>query len=414
MKPIRLIAIILIFLMTTAGWWILGATLGFRTETHGMRTSSEVHGLWGPSLQQSHPRAQYNDASGAATLLPASSKVTVELAYDPRQRGLHWHRTYDAAFEGEYTFVNPSQVTQQIKIELPLPGDAVRLENFRFEVTGGAAAAATAPAPQGGMMTAAIEVAPGKSARLVTGYRARGMDDWRYTFPDASRIQAFELVMHTNFPEIDYPHDTGSPSQPLMETGEQRWTVVWQYPDVISARGIGMSMPKVLNPGPVAMQIALWAPLSLAVFFLVLVITSLMNRVELHPMNYLLMAAGFFAFPLLFAYLVDVVNVHLSFAVSAAASVMLVCGYLRLVAGGTLFKVALPTQLFYLVLFSYSFFLKGLTGLTLTIGGIVTLGLIMRFTAGVDWERVMSAGKKEPLTRDETPEPPPLPSATAA
>ena len=285
MKPIRLIAIFIIFVLTTAAWWILGVTLGFRTDTYSLRTSGEVNGLWGPSLQQPHPRAFYSDASGAVSLLPSSSKVTAELAYDPRKRGLQWHRTYDIKFNGEYAFANPTQVTQHFKIELPLPGDTIRLEGFQFEVTGGAATASAAPVPKSGLMTASVEVAPGKTVRLVTGYQARGMNDWRYVFPDASRIQNFELVMHTNFSEIDFPNDTGSPSQAIAETGDNRWTIVWQYPDVISARSIGMSMPKVLNPGPVAMQIAFWAPLSLAVFFLVLVITSLMNGVELHPMN---------------------------------------------------------------------------------------------------------------------------------
>ena len=414
MKPIRLIAIFIIFVLTTAAWWILGVTLGFRTDTYSLRTSGEVNGLWGPSLQQPHPRAFYSDASGAVSLLPSSSKVTAELAYDPRKRGLQWHRTYDVKFSGEYAFANPTQVTQHFKIELPLPGDTIRLEGFQFEVTGGAATASAAPVPKSGLMTASVEVAPGKTVRLVTGYQARGMNDWRYVFPDASRIQNFELVMHTNFSEIDFPNDTGSPSQAIAETGDNRWTIVWQYPDVISARSIGMSMPKVLNPGPVAMQIAFWAPLSLAVFFLVLVITSLMNGVELHPMNYLLLAAGFFAFPLLFAYMVDVVNVHLSFIISATASVLLVCGYLRLVANGALFKIALPTQLFYLVLFSSSFFLKGLTGLTLTVGGIVTLGLIMYLTAGVDWTLVMSSWKKEPYPESESSNPPPLPTPMPA
>jgi hypothetical protein len=70
--------------------------------------------------------------------------------------------------------------------------------------------------------------------------------------------------------------------------------------------------------------------------------------------------------------------------------------------------VALPTQLFYLVLFSYSFFLKGLTGLTLTVGGIVTLGLIMYLTAGVDWSLVMSSWKRE--KEAESSNAPPLPA----
>ncbi len=391
MKPTRLFLILVIFILATLGWWILGVTIGFRTESIGGRASSAVHGLWGPQLAQPHPRAVFHDASGAVELLPSSSKVDAELAFKPRQRGFTWHSAYEVAFSGDYEFTNPAQVTQKLRLELPLPGDNVRLENFRFEITGSDTEAQVASAPESGQMSASVEVGPGKTVRLQTGYRARGLDQWRYTFPNAARIQNFVLAMHTDFEEIDFPPDAGSPTRDLMDSGEKRWTVLWEYPDVIAARAIGMVMPQLLNPGPVAMSIALWAPLSLAVFFLVLIITDLIHKVGLHPMNYLLLAAGFFAFPLLFAYLVDVVNVHVSFLLAAASSLLLVCGYLRIAAGGALFKIALPTQLFYCVLFSYSFFLKGFTGLTLTIGGVVTLGLIMMLTARVNWDEVMSA-----------------------
>ena len=414
MKPTRLIAIFVIFLLATAGWWTLGVTVGYRSQTIGSRSGGAVTSLWGPRLQQAHPQASYNDASGTVPLLPSQSKVLVTLNHQPRQRGLVWHRTYEADFSGDYTFTNPTQVTQRLRIELPLPGDAIRLENFQFDLVTDPPIADLATDQKPGLMAATVELAPGKTVQLRTGYRARGLDEWRYSFPDASRIQDFELMMHTNFAEIDYPLDTGSPTEDLMESADNRWTVVWRYPDVISARGIGMTMPEVLNPGPVAMNIALFAPLSLGVFFLVLLITSLIHKIELHPMNYLLLAAGFFAFPLLFAYLVDIANVHLSFLIAAAASVLLVCGYLRLVAGGALFKIALPTQLFYLVLFSYSFFLKGLTGLTLTVGGIVTLGMIMFLTAGVNWAEVMAAwprkSKAEPSAQTDPTAPPPLPA----
>lgn len=395
MNPIRLILILTIFALATAGWWILGLTVGFRTESIGGRSSSAVNGLWGPRLDQPHPRAVYHDATGAVELLPAASRVTAGLSFKPRQRGFMWHSTYEVDYSGDYEFTNPTQLTQKLRVELPLPGDSVRLENFQFDLTGADAEPQASAAPEAGLMSATIEVGPGKTARLRTGYRARGLDQWRYTFPNAARIQNFTLALHTNFEAIDFPPDTGSPTRDLMESGEGRWTVIWEYPDVIAARAIGMVMPELLNPGPVAMRIALWAPLSLAVFFLVLLITDLVKKVGLHPMNYLLLAAGFFAFPLLFAYLVDVVNVHVSFLLSAAASVLLVCGYLRLAAGGALFKIALPTQLFYLVLFSYSFFLKGFTGLTLTIGGIVTLGMIMMLTARVNWDEVMGSWRRK-------------------
>ena len=38
-----------------------------------------------------------------------------------------------------------------------------------------------------------------------------------------------------------------------------------------------------------------------------------------------------------------------------------------------------------MVLFSYSFFFEGLTGLTITIGAIMTLALLMITTAKVNW-----------------------------
>lgn len=406
MKPTRLLLLLAIFVFATVGWWLLGLTIGFRTESIGGRASSAVHGLWGPQLAQPHPRAVFHDASGAVELLPAASQVSAEIAFKPRQRGFTWHSAYEVVFKGDYEFTNPAQVTQKLRLELPLPGDNVRLENFRFEISGSETAVQPASAPESGQMSTSVEVGPGKTVRLQTGYRARGLDQWRYTFPNAARIQNFVLALHTDFEEIDFPPDAGSPTRDLMESGDQRWTVVWEYPDVIAARAIGLIMPQLLNPGPVAMSIALWAPLSLAVFFLVLVLTDLLHKVGLHPMNYLLLAAGFFAFPLLFAYLVDVVNVHLAFLLAAGASVLLVSGYLRLVAGGALFKIALPTQLFYCVLFSYSFFLKGLTGLTLTLGGVVTLGLIMRLTAHVNWDEVMGAwrGKKADAALDAASE----------
>ena len=47
-------------------------------------------------------------------------------------------------------------------------------------------------------------------------------------------------------------------------------------------------------------------------------------------------------------------------------------------------------QVVFLVLFSYSFFLKGYTGLTLTIGAVVTLFVLMQSTARVDWPTVFA------------------------
>jgi hypothetical protein len=47
----------------------------------------------------------------------------------------------------------------------------------------------------------------------------------------------------------------------------------------------------------------------------------------------------------------------------------------------------------FLVLFSYAFFFEGFTGLTVTVGAIVTLFVMMQTTARVDWDRVFAGGR---------------------
>jgi len=89
---------------------------------------------------------------------------------------------------------------------------------------------------------------------------------------------------------------------------------------------------------------------------------------------------------LLLAYLVDHLDIHVSFAISAAVSVFLVVSYLRLVVGAQFaIREAALAQVIYLVLFSYAFFFEGFTGLAITIGAIVTLFVVMQMTGRIRW-----------------------------
>jgi hypothetical protein len=128
-----------------------------------------------------------------------------------------------------------------------------------------------------------------------------------------------------------------------------------------------------------------FAPVSLLFFFAVLVIVAIQRRTDLHPMNYFFLAAGCFAFQLLFAYLVDLLPLLPSFLLAAAVSLALVNGYLWRAAGGAFALISAGAQFAYMVLFSYSFFFDGLTGITITVGAIATLALLMAFTARVNW-----------------------------
>jgi len=386
MTVLRLFAILFITLCTAVAWFLLGAALDVRTSQSGMSTSQSVLGGWGPPIEQIQPQAWYQSpgaGDGKALIRPSGSKVDISLGYEPRQKGLMWYRTFAAGFRGEYTFTNPTPIPQTIYVQFSLPSPDAGYNEFSFALNGKPTTAnVTGKAP----ITEAVVVEAGATVTLAVAYKTRGLDRWTYSFGADSRVQKFSLHMTTDFEAVDFP--AGSP------TGRQRagkgWDLTWSYPDEIGARPVSMEMPKVLNPGPVASRITFFAPVSLLFFFSVLVVICLIQKVDLHPMNFFFLAAGCFAFQLLFAYLVDVIPLGIAFALSSAVSLAMVSGYLFLAKGARFAKFAAASQFAYMVLFSYSFFFDGLTGLTITIGAIITLGILMVTTAKVNWSEKFS------------------------
>src|SRR6187549_544911 len=190
--------------------------------------------------------------------------------------------------------------------------------------------------------------------------------------------------MTTNFADIDFPDNTLSPTKKTPNGGG--WALEWNYRSLVSGYQIAMKMPEKLQPGPLAGRISFFAPVSLFFFFFLMLIITTMRGIELHPMNYFFLAAAFFSFHLLLAYLVDHVSIHSSFAISAAVSIFLVVTYLRLVVGIRFAsREAALAQFIYLVMFSYAFFLKGFTGLAITIGSVLTLFVVMQITGRIRW-----------------------------
>jgi inner membrane protein involved in colicin E2 resistance len=168
----------------------------------------------------------------------------------------------------------------------------------------------------------------------------------------------------------------------------------------VSGYQIAMEMPEKLQPGPLAGKISFFAPVSLFFFFFIMFIITTMRGIELHPMNYFFLAAAFFSFHLLLAYLVDHVSIHAAFAVSSVVSVFLVVSYLRLVIGIQFAtREAAIAQFVYLVLFSYAFFLKGFTGLAITIGSVVTLFVVMQVTGRIHWAQKLAVTTPEPASQ---------------
>jgi hypothetical protein len=311
-----------------------------------------------------------------------SSRIDVALDLQHRQKGLLWHSTYKVAFSGVYGFRNTSDKEQTVDFRLQFPTAQAIYDNLSFTVDGN-------PVTITNDKNAAIgsaKIGAGKTAQLTIGYSSQGLNQWRYSFGggEVAQVRDFSLRMKTNFKDIDFPDNTLSPSEKAeTPTG---WDLSWSYKSLLSGYQIAMVMPEKLQPGPLAGRISFFAPVSLFFFFFLMLIITTMRGIDLHPMNYFFLAAAFFSFHLLLAYLVDHVSIHVSFAISAAVSVFLVVSYLRLVVGMRFAtREAALAQFIYLVMFSYAFFLKGFTGLAITIGSVLTLFVVMQITGRIRW-----------------------------
>lgn len=393
-------AIILIFICTTIAWSVLGTTIFSRTYSFDSTLRNQVASIWGAPHLQRPPSAHTTKTvlkkeetkEGDKTVLRTvqhyvtrnlpleGSQVDVNLDLEHRQKGLLWYSTYKVGFNGAYTFGNTTDEEEVIfTLQFPtaqavyddlvfaVDGTPIKLENQKSSVRGTA------------------RIVPGETAVLTVKYRSQGLESWRYHFgDDVSQVKNFKLIMRTNFKNIDFAENTLAASE--KKEIKAGWELTWSYKNLLSGYQIGMILPQKLQPGPLAGQISYFAPISLFFFFFLMFIITTLRNIDLHPMNYFFLACSFFAFHLLLAYLVDHISIHWAFVICSLMSIGLVISYLRLVVGIRFAAVeAGMAQFVYLVLFSYAFFFKGLTGLAITIGSILTLFVVMQMTGRIRW-----------------------------
>ncbi len=390
----RMIAIVFIFLGVSAAWAILGGTLTVRTDQADQELRGQVADLWGTEMHQSAPKmtllkelnAEEIKASAPAhvpvTVSPASSQISVDLNLDMRRKGLIWYRTYGVTFDATYTVSNPDDNQRLLAVMFSLPTDRASYDDFHFEVDGKEASPGS---EQPGVAVCRVHVGAGETATIKARYKSRGMDRWSYSLGEnALEARDFNMVIATDFDRIDFPAQSLSPGTKT-QSGSG-WELTWQYDHLVSGLGMGVEMPEKLQPGPWASRLSFFAPVGLLFYIFVLVVVGIFSGRNLHPMHYFFISGGFFAFHILLAYTVDLIDMHLAFSICSVVSVLLVVSYLLRVAGARFaLGIAAPAQLAFLVLFSYAFYYPGYTGLSITIASIVTLALMMHLTAKVDW-----------------------------
>ncbi|MBS3734965.1 MAG: inner membrane CreD family protein [Phycisphaerae bacterium] len=442
MSVLRFFAIALIFGAVTVAWMILGGTVWFRTESLDRRLGAEMKGLWGPEVlvqRAPHwrPAGAANDAE-AHHLAPSASDVAVAIRHEHRYKGLLWYSTFTADFDATYSFAPRDDAgSGHVVFDLP-PGvntyDAmlVALDGRRIRPSEGDIAAGRLTVPVGAGAEHTVRIRYVTQGRNAWVYAPSGAEDATAPAYDdvtgrcgtvdtlgegpMGRLRNFRLTVQTDFDAIDYPDGTRSPSRPA-QSADGGMRATWHYDNALTRQPMGVSMPQRTNAGPIVARMSFFAPVSLLFFFTVLFTLVVRKGIALHPMHYLFIAAGFFAFHILLAYLADVMPAQPAFWIAAGVSTLLVVSYMRLVAG-IRFAVAGVglVQLVYLVGFSYAFFWQGNTGLTVTVGAVVTLFLLMQATGRINWHEVFgrATANRPPVqppanapTGDATPPAPP-------
>ncbi|HKQ05549.1 MAG TPA: inner membrane CreD family protein [Blastocatellia bacterium] len=414
----RITAIVVFYLVAVAGWVFLAGTITYRTGNQDDSIKREVSQLWGTPLEQRAPSARLSverktdtevtnpmthqrmvnqtTTTEESDLPITQNNIRTRFELDQRQKGLLWYSTYRVHFAGRYVFENPQDKRGEMVVSFTFPSANGQYDEFKFEMDG-------SPVPftrgKNDVVVARIICEPKARHELFVTYLTQGLDRFVYRFGDGiTEVRNFQMVAVTeNFDRYDFPQMTLSPT--TKERAGGGWELTWNYADLISGNGIGVEMPQKINPGPMAARISFFAPVSLGFFFFLIFIISVLKKIELHPMNYFFLAASFFAFHLLLAYLVDHISIHAAFVICSMVSLILVVSYMRLVVGNrfAFFETALA-QTVYLIGFSYAFFFEGFTGLAVAIGVISTLFVVMQMTARINWSekfRLAGAGVKE-------------------
>jgi hypothetical protein len=389
----RLVLVVVILLSASLGWITLSGSLTQRTKSAQDALGEDVARMFGPPIRQEAPLFRVKGSQESRP--PSSSDITVDVDHENRYRGLVWFSVFRVTFDATYTFEPTEPAAGEARFLMDLPTGAA-IDGLEVAVDDRAVPIDRTH------IDLPVSASPGRPATVRVRYTTAGQDTWAYVpLTDQGGLRRFRLAAITSFDDIDYPSNGLSPTtraEPRAD-GKPGRHALWAYAQMLPGQNqtIGLQMPRLPSAGALAARISSFAPVSLFFFFVVMVTIQVLRGWRMHPMNYLLVAAGFFAFHVLLAYLVDHLPIHASFWISAAVSTALVLSYLRLVLGTRqAVLLAGAAQLVYLIFFSYAFFWQGWTGLTVVVGAILTLFLVMQVTGRIDWDARLSGDPTPP------------------
>ena len=393
----KLVAIGIIYLCTSIAWMVLGGVNLGRTTQTSSALKKEVKNLFGGNVVINTPTLFYKVVEKKKVERKyfeiSKTDVVLDVKLDPRKKGVLWFPTFKVGYKGYYEFKVPKDFKKDVYILATLDSSDSLYNNIKMSINN-ENIKNVLPL----IKKEEIKIDDSKeTVKLELSYNCSGMDQIMYYitphYSEMSKINDFNFKIKTDFKNYDFPRNILSPTK--KDQGKNSAELNWNLNNAITGKDIGLIIPGKINPGEIVSKVTFFAPVSLLFFFVFILVFSVINKIEFHPMNYFFMAATFFSFHLMYSYFSDHINIYVTFAIASAVSLILTCSYLRLFTPKKFAFIEIPiAQLIYLIVFSYSFFFKGMSGLIVTIAAVITLFILQQLTGKINWDEVFTKGKK--------------------
>ena len=129
-----------------------------------------------------------------------------------------------------------------------------------------------------------------------------------------------------------------------------------------------------------------YAILFIAFTFLVFFFIEVLNKVFIHPIQYILVGIALIVFYSLLLSISEHLKFNFAFIISAIATLLLVAGYVKAILKSNKLAILLTCILF--LLYTFIFIIIQLQDFALLIGSIgifIILGLVMYYSRKIDW-----------------------------
>ncbi len=147
-----------------------------------------------------------------------------------------------------------------------------------------------------------------------------------------------------------------------------------------------------------------YAILFIAFTFMVFFFIEILNKVFIHPIQYILVGIALIVFYSLLLSISEHLKFNLAFIISAIATLLLIAGYVKAILKSTQLTYLISSIL--LILYSFIFIIIQLQDFALLIGSIgifIILGLVMYFSRKIDWYSLNLKDKNDdPVLETET------------